>query len=217
MIRLFLTLFLAVSAPVTARALTIEGPARVVDGDTLDIAGQKVRLLDVDAFETAQTCNGQPCGQQATTFVQSLVRDRDVTCRGDETDKYHRLLAHCYVGSTDVGGSVVINGLGVAYRAYSTAYVALEQAARDAKRGVWAKGTPQMPWDYRAGRWTVEAAAAPTTGCPIKGNISSSGERIYHTPYSRSYAKTRISPKKGERWFCSEAEALAAGWRAPLQ
>jgi endonuclease YncB( thermonuclease family) len=50
--------------------------------------------------------------------------------------------------------------------------------------------------------------------CRIKGNISNSG-RIYHVPGSRSYDTTRIDPSRDERWFCSEEEATAAGWRAP--
>lgn len=51
-------------------------------------------------------------------------------------------------------------------------------------------------------------------GCAIKGNISiNTGERIYHVPGQLSYAETKISPEYGERWFCSEAEAVAAGWR----
>ena len=49
--------------------------------------------------------------------------------------------------------------------------------------------------------------------CQIKGNISAKGERIYHVPGQRSYNQTKISPAKGERWFCSEAQAQAAGWR----
>lgn len=73
------------------------------------------------------------------------------------------------------------------------------------------------------------ATSAPaTTGCPqgcitpppsciIKGNISSSGEKIYHMPGQRDYDKTVIDPSKGERWFCTEAEAIANGWRRAEQ
>lgn len=50
-------------------------------------------------------------------------------------------------------------------------------------------------------------------GCDIKGNISASGERIYHVPGQRYYDATVVWPLRGERWFCSEAEARAAGWR----
>ena len=66
---------------------------------------------------------------------------------------------------------------------------------------------------FRHKRWEVAAQKAPQ-GCPIKGNISENG-RIYHVPWSRDYAKTRIDTAKGERWFCSEKEALEAGWRPP--
>ena len=59
----------------------------------------------------------------------------------------------------------------------------------------------------------VGAQIAPTAGCTIKGNISQSGERIYHMPGQQYYTRTVIDPDAGERWFCSEQEASAAGWR----
>jgi len=55
------------------------------------------------------------------------------------------------------------------------------------------------------------------SGCNIKGNINRKGERIYHMPGGRSYAKTVIDTTRGERWFCSEAEAKAAAWRPAKQ
>ncbi len=61
------------------------------------------------------------------------------------------------------------------------------------------------------------AQPAPSGSCTIKGNISSKGEKIYHVPGGRSYAETKIDPSKGERWFCSTSEAVAAGWRAALR
>jgi len=57
-------------------------------------------------------------------------------------------------------------------------------------------------------------SASSPRGCKIKGNIGGGG-KIYHVPGSEAYAKTRIDESRGERWFCSEAEARAAGWRAP--
>lgn len=60
----------------------------------------------------------------------------------------------------------------------------------------------------------TRAVSQVSPSCNIKGNISiDTGERIYHVPGQRYYMKTRISPEYGERWFCSEAEARAAGWR----
>jgi len=61
---------------------------------------------------------------------------------------------------------------------------------------------------------TTSSAAPPSGKCVIKGNISENG-RIYHVPGSPSYDRTKIDESKGERWFCSEAEARAAGWRPP--
>lgn len=120
---------------------------------------------------------------------------------------------------------MVRQGHAIAYRRYAEDYVAAEGEAKAAKRGIWA-GTFQDPQDWRRERRAggaetrPEAApAAPATaaagGCQIKGNISAKGEKIYHLPGSSSYAKTRISEASGERMFCSEEEAKAAGWRAP--
>lgn len=55
----------------------------------------------------------------------------------------------------------------------------------------------------------------PPSGCVIKGNVNRDGERIYHTLSSKSYEKTKVNLAEGDRWFCTEDEALAAGFRAP--
>jgi hypothetical protein len=108
---------------------------------------------------------------------------------------------------------MVRDGWALAFVRYSTRYQAAEAQARASRLGIW-QTSFEPPWDYRAGRWRTDTASAPDA-CPIKGNISAKGERIYHTPWgSRSYAKTVIDTSKGERWFCSEREALDAGWRA---
>ncbi len=59
----------------------------------------------------------------------------------------------------------------------------------------------------------ISGAAAQSGGCNIKGNVSTKGERIYHVPGQKYYNDTVIQSSHGERWFCSEAEARAAGWR----
>jgi hypothetical protein len=88
--------------------------------------------------------------------------------------------------------------------------VTQEEDARTRGVGIWQAPT-MAAWDYRAGRWASADEATPRD-CPIKGNITSSG-RIYHMPWSPWYDKVRIEPDKGERWFCTESEAVAAGWR----
>jgi hypothetical protein len=86
---------------------------------------------------------------------------------------------------------------------------------RDSRESrVWA-GSFVEPAQPRRQQGTASAARSEPSspGCTIKGNVSSKGERIYHVPSGRDYARTQISPAKGERWFCSEADAQAAGWR----
>jgi hypothetical protein len=141
-------------------------------------------------------------------------------------DDYGRIVAVCRSGSTDLGGAMVRAGLALASRQYSNAYVAVETAARTARRGLWA-GEFTPPWEWRRderpgapARNTQRGATSgtqsvPSSGCRIKGNINGDGERIYHTPSSASYDDTTIDENRGERWFCSEADARSAGWRAP--
>lgn len=64
-----------------------------------------------------------------------------------------------------------------------------------------------------AGALVVERSTAYVEGCAIKGNISWTGERIYHLPGSRYYDETLIDAPQGEQWFCSIWDALKAGWR----
>jgi hypothetical protein len=90
--------------------------------------------------------------------------------------------------------------------------VEAETGARDAELGIW-QGEAEAAWDYRRHGWKAAAATLPDPACAIKGNITASGERVYHTPASRWYARTGIDTSAGEAWFCDRAEAEAAGWR----
>lgn len=69
-----------------------------------------------------------------------------------------------------------------------------------------------------AGDEAPPASAVPEQECLVKGNVSiDSGELIYHVPGQEFYDETVIREEYGERWFCSEEEALAAGWRKSLR
>jgi endonuclease YncB( thermonuclease family) len=204
------------------RPALVSGIARVVDGDTLDLAGRRVRLEGIDAPETGQKCPGRyvggllgswRCGQAATAALARLVDGRRVSCESHEIDRYDRLIATCFVGGLDINAEMVRTGHAWAFVKYSRTYTG-EEAARRSKIGIWASRQPPQPaWQYRTRRWASAEQAAPE-GCAIKGNISRRGGRIYHTPWSPWYAKVRIDASKGERWFCDEAQALEAGWRA---
>ncbi len=195
------------------------GQASVIDGDTIEIHGQRIRLRGIDAPESGQLCyiGGKRwrCGKDAANVLADLINRRPVTCQERDRDRYGRVVAICRVAGEDLGAWLVGNGLALAYRRYSTAYVPHEGRARLAKAGMW-RGAFVPPWEWRRGQ-RLEATASEPSDCPIKGNVSSKGERIYHVPGGRYYDHTRIDPSKGERWFCSEAEAQGAGWRRSRQ
>jgi len=213
--RSIFVLVLLLSAPLMAGE--VSGPARVVDGDSLRIGQTDVRLFGIDAPEAAQTCGRASgdwdCGTWATEALRGLVTGRDVTCDGRGTDRYGRTLGICRIDDgAEINRTLVQAGAAMAYRRYSTAYVADERAAQRAGRGIWA-GSAQVPEVFRREGAIPAASAEPEDGCRIKGNISANG-RIYHRPGQEHYATTGIDPAQGERWFCTEAEARAAGWRA---
>ena len=196
----------------------VSGPARIIDGDTIDIAGTRIRLEGIDAPEVGQTCqNGKAetwdCGNAATRMLVSLTQYRAVECKVTGLDKYGRVLAICSVGAININAEMVKRGYAWAFVKYSKLYVAEEVLAHEAKLGIW-QGPAVPAWDYRAGRWTAAAPEAPQ-GCAIKGNVSRSG-LIYHMPWSPWYQRVAMSPDRGTRWFCSEAEATAAGWRPAM-
>ncbi len=195
----------------------VAGHARVVDGDTLQVGPSRVRLEGIDAPETSQTCvDGAGaiwnCGNVAAAELEKLVRHQVVSCDASGLDKYGRTLAVCYVGELDLNAEMVRRGLAWAFVRYSQRYVADEQAARQRHVGIWA-GDAQPAWAWREQQWTAALSEAPA-GCAIKGNHGRNGA-IYHTPWSPWYAKVRMEGS-GKRWFCSEAEASAAGFRPAL-
>lgn len=209
----------AFPACTNAQATTISGSAEIVDGDTLRLGPVTIRIHGIDAPESDQDCAGRNggrwrCGNAATKAMTRLADGRQIECSPTDRDAYGRIVAICDVEGVDLGGSLVASGLAWAFRRYSDDYVDAEADARHRGVGIWQAET-QTAWDFRSDGWARASASAPREGCPIKGNIARDGERIYHTPWSSSYSRTKIDESKGERWFCDEAEAVAAGWRAP--
>jgi endonuclease YncB( thermonuclease family) len=203
-----------------AEAVPLKGRARVLDGDTLAIGDTRVRLYGIDAPETAQRCLDERrrpwgCGTTAAHRLERLIDSRPVTCESRGLDDYSRTLGVCQVAGRELNAQLVREGLAWAFVRYSEAYDAVEREARAAKRGVFAAENV-APWEFRAGAWKgaqAPAQAERARDCPIKGNISGGRIRIYHLPWQRDYATTRIAERAGERWFCNEGEAKRAGWR----
>jgi endonuclease YncB( thermonuclease family) len=211
--RLAVLLFLA-ALPVAVTA-DPAGRLTVKDGDTFDVGGVTVRLFGIDAPEGDQTCTDAAgtlweCGTWVTDQVRARFDGAQVTCETLDTDRYGRTVARCHAGDQDIARVLVLAGLALAYRDYSWDYDLDEKAAQVTGAGLWS-GSFQTPADWRAAQRAPQPE--PVTGdCIIKGNISASGQ-IYHQPHNRDYAATRIDESRGERWFCTPAEAEAAGWR----
>lgn len=127
-------------APASGAAAGISGHARIVDGDGLEIGGQRIRLHGVDAFEMRQTCGGHPCGRASAEALRNLVGGRPVACAEMDRDRYGRIVAVCHVGGQDLGAAQVRGGHAVAYTRYSHRYVLEERAARRENAGAWAYG-----------------------------------------------------------------------------
>lgn len=128
---------------------TVSGHARVIDGDTLRIAGERIRLAEIDAPETGQSCRIEgadfACGREARLHLAGLIGEGSVTCRGNQRDRYGRLLARCAAGETDINSAMVRAGWAVAYGDYAGE----QNLASRAKIGLWA-GSFDMPSDWRA-------------------------------------------------------------------
>ena len=141
----------ALPAPTAAApaAADISGHARVVDGDGLEIGGQRIRLHGVDAFETRQMCGAHACGRASADALRNLVGGRPVDCAEMDRDRYDRIVAICHVDGEDLGAAQVRQGHAVAYTRYSQRYVMEERAARRDNAGAWAYGfTPPEAWRH---------------------------------------------------------------------
>ena len=149
--RYLITLALAMFLSVPAFA-DITGQPRVIDGDTIEVAGQRIRLHGIDAPESKQLCrrDGQRwrCGEDATSALKAFLGSRPVSCEELARDRYKRIIAKCAVDGVDIGEWMVSQGWAVAYYLYSYDYSRAEQHAKSAQRGVWA-GEFEKPWEWR--------------------------------------------------------------------
>jgi endonuclease YncB( thermonuclease family) len=198
----------------------VEGTASAVSGDVLRLKGQLVRLDGIEAPERDQRCGttaptkGQSkrwaCGEAAAEMLSRTVRGKTVRCSLSGQDDLGRPRGSCLIGEQNVGAELVRVGLAFSDGGLLSGFGSLEREARNQKLGIW-RGDADRPSEHRAKLWAEAKKAAPD-GCPIKGQMVGDAKR-YVMPWQQDYARARVRAQKGERWFCSEQEAKAAGWK----
>lgn len=143
----------------------IVGVASIIDGDTNEIHGVRIRLHAIDTPESSQTCRQRDgtvwrCGRAAALALSDLLGRRTVGCWERDQDRYGRIVAVCAVQGEDLGAWLVRRGLALAYRRYSLDYVKDEDSARAAGAGMWA-GDFIQPWKWRRGRRLSSPSSSP--------------------------------------------------------
>jgi micrococcal nuclease len=185
--------------------------SRVIDGDTIELEdGRKVRYIGINTPETSHPSKGVECyGQQSKIKNIELVEKKYVKLEKDvsETDRYKRLLRYVWLEDELINEKLVEDGF-----AFASSY------PPDVKRQDELKAAEVFAKENNLGLWgecDLEHQAVEFEsnhdGCVIKGNVSDGG-KLYHLPECGSYSATKIDERKGEKWFCTEQEATAAGW-----
>ena len=178
-----------------------------------------------------------PAASRPATGCEAHIAGRVTACLSNGTDVYQRSLATCSLNGENLNAWMVQEGWALTYVKYSSTYQQVERDARSAyERGLW-RGAFIAPWDWRHKNSITEVLGAlavpidaralllgssategaPSPDCPIKGNITRKGERIYHLQNQQFYARIKMDMGGGKRWFCTPEEAEAAGWRRALR
>lgn len=195
---------------------------RVIDGDTIEVRigseTWRVRYIGIDTPETVDPRRPLGCfGREASERNRELVADTTVELEKDvsEADDFGRLLRYVWLGDEMVNATLVREGYAVSSTyppdvRYQELFLGLQREAQEAGRGLWSVCASPSPTPAITGPCDYSDSGQPV----IKGNISqTTGEKIYHVPGGEFYDRTVVDEAAGERWFCTETEALAAGWR----
>ncbi|MEW6610604.1 MAG: thermonuclease family protein [Patescibacteria group bacterium] len=194
---------------------------RVIDGDTMELeSGLRVRAIGINSPEMDVRGIEGCLAAAALEAHRNLAQGKTVELERDVSDKdrYGRLLRYVWIDNVLLNIMMVEQGLAraVAYPPdvkYQQDLAAAEERAKNAQRGMWGSVCRTAASGESTDTSTHLPALPSVSECTIKGNISSNGDKIFHLPGCRSYAKAIITPSTDERWFCTEEEALSAGWR----
>jgi micrococcal nuclease len=211
-----------VSTPTNSKAYDV---IKVVDGDTIDVSIngkiERLRLIGINTPETVDPRKAVECfGVEASDKAKTVLTGKKVLLEGDATqgerDKYDRLLRYVFLeDGTNFNLLMIKEGYAYEYTydtpyKYQTQFKQAQKEAEIAKAGLWGAKCDDP---ITAVITPVTTQNTSSTSCTIKGNINTSKEKIYHVIGCGSYNTTQIDESKGERWFCTEQDALDAGWR----
>lgn len=133
-------------------AKTIVGKVKVIDGDSIKINSNKIRLHGIDAPEKKQTCvfkkKKWQCGKKSMNELKKLINNQIIKCKVNDIDIYNRYVAICSLNKININKIMVKKGWAIAYRYYSNDYIVEERYARENKLGIW-KGEFEEPYLYR--------------------------------------------------------------------
>jgi micrococcal nuclease len=219
---IFFLIFIPAESPLKAASNIISKNnfykvKRVVDGDTILLEnGQKVRYIGINTPESVDPRRPVQCfGKEASKRNKELVEGKIVRLEKDieDKDKYGRLLRYVFLpNGAFINYELVKQGYASVYTfppnvKYVNKFRQAQNIAKENNLGLWSMCNKKIVS-------ILKATSTPlVSGCVIKGNINSEGQKIYHLPNCSYYAKTVIDVARGEKWFCTETEAIKAGWR----
>ncbi len=217
------------SIPLVPTSKKTYSVVRVVDGDTIDVSIdgniERLRLIGINTPETVDPRKPVECfGVEASNKAKAVLTGKKIVLESDpsqgELDKYNRLLRYVFLeDGTNFNLFMIKEGYAYEYTydvpyKYQSEFKQAQKEAESNKAGLW--GAMCSNPDTGVITPVIPTQNTSSTSCTIKGNISSAKEKIYHVIGCASYTKTVIDESKGEKWFCTEQEALDAGWRKAL-
>jgi endonuclease YncB( thermonuclease family) len=203
-----------------ASAKHVEGRAFVLGPNLIRIGATTIRLAGIEVPERQQVCTlpgnrRWRCGDAAVAALVRVAGGRILACELRASDPDGVAAGTCHDKSADVAATLVKGGHVFAQSGFLSATYAREEAdAKATKLGLW-MGEAERPEAWRSRVW-AEAKKRTTDGCPIKGQVAGNA-RLYVLPWSADYERVRVVPQRGGRWFCSEREAIDAGWKASVR
>ncbi len=172
---------------------------KVIDGDTIVISDNRhIRYIGIDSPE-----GGECFAARATIINNELVLNKKVTLETDnnDLDQFGRTLAYVYINGTMVNEYLLQQGTGT----YFADYLNTKHQSKLIKAAEFAHTN-------KVGLWNA-CATEYIEGCIIKGNLDPNDKRFYHLPNFRHYNQVVMNLEKGDRWFCTEKEAIKAGFK----